>query len=300
AMFQVRSAVFLSVTDTADCGGRNLLKSLTQAALQREELVHVFGFEVSEFEFTAGLKNEDKWRLVFHDAYSDPLNWDESSSFTPLQFTTQDVLARIGQAPNEDSKSVTLVLDSLSWVLLHNPVTLVCQTLQQLFSGLKVKRVVALLHTDLHEQGVVGSVCHLAGTVVMVAPAPKRPSAETDVEPLALATIVQRKESGKVIKKEEYFTVLEDFNLKVLGEPAQLSRRPEGKEEETAQVGILRALRGWPQGQRLTNMFLLFFLSPPPRKSSLLQPQANQGHIFYEPDAADDVDDEDPDDDLDI
>ncbi|XP_064409043.1 elongator complex protein 5 isoform X2 [Latimeria chalumnae] len=270
------------VADTADCGGRNLLKSLTQAALQR---------------------------LVFHDAYSDPLNWDESSSFTPLQFTTQDVLARIGQAPNEDSKSVTLVLDSLSWVLLHNPVTLVCQTLQQLcgrptHTGLKVKRVVALLHTDLHEQGVVGSVCHLAGTVVMVAPAPKRPSAETDVEPLALATIVQRKESGKVIKKEEYFTVLEDFNLKVLGEPAQLSRRPEGKEEETAQVDPTASLTfnlhlSDKERKAKENLSLPFHFSAE-KKSSLLQPQANQGHIFYEPDAADDVDDEDPDDDLDI
>ena len=36
------------------------------------------------------------------------------------------------------------------------------------------------------------------------------------------------------------------------------------------------------------------------RKLSLLQKPAGQAKIFYEPDAADDVDEEDPDDDLDV
>lgn len=47
-------------------------------------------------------------------------------------------------------------------------------------------------------------------------------------------------------------------------------------------------------------LFSFCFLVLLNRKSALLRPGHGSGHIMYEPDANDDIDEEDPDDDLDV
>lgn len=46
--------------------------------------------------------------------------------------------------------------------------------------------------------------------------------------------------------------------------------------------------------------FLVSAPTPACRKTSLLQMPTSHGKIYYEPDVADDIDEEDPDDDLDV
>lgn len=58
--------------------------------------------------------------------------------------------------------------------------------------GGAVRAVIGLLHADMHQRGTVGSVCHLATSLVAVAPGVKRDE--------AVAKITKRSKSGKVLQ----------------------------------------------------------------------------------------------------
>lgn len=58
--------------------------------------------------------------------------------------------------------------------------------------------MIGLLHTDMHQQGTVGSVGHLATSVITVAPGPKADE--------AVAKITKRLKSGKVVQDVGIFT----------------------------------------------------------------------------------------------
>lgn len=53
--------------------------------------------------------------------------------------------------------------------------------------------IVGLLHTDMHQRGIVGSVCHLASSVITVAPGMKGDE--------AVAKTTKRSKSGKVMQE---------------------------------------------------------------------------------------------------
>lgn len=55
-----------------------------------------------------------------------------------------------------------------------------------------MRAIVALLHGDMHQRGTVGSVCHLASSVITVAPGMKGGD--------AVAKITKRSKSGKVVQ----------------------------------------------------------------------------------------------------
>lgn len=68
-----------------------------------------------------------------------------------------------------------------------------CSLSSPVFSlGGAARAVIGLLHTDMHQQGTVGSVGHLATSVITVAPGTKADE--------AVAKITKRLKSGKVIQ----------------------------------------------------------------------------------------------------
>lgn len=94
--------------------------------------------------------------------------------------------------------------------------------------GGAARAVIGLLHTDMHQQGTVGTVGHLATSVITVAPGTKADE--------AVAKITKRLKSGKVLQdvcistmgmfflhhyrmlnvfcsQEEVFSIQEDFTV---------------------------------------------------------------------------------------
>ena len=69
-------------------------------------------------------------RLKFHNAFHDPLGWNENPPFTVHQFITSELDSLL--TSNQHSKPVTLVIDSFSFILRHLSPSAVCKTLQQL------------------------------------------------------------------------------------------------------------------------------------------------------------------------
>lgn len=283
---------FVIIQDTADCNGRQLLKGFVNAALKREEVVHVLGFEVCENEFRAGLDSRCTQKLCFHDGYTDPLGWTECPPFTVNQFIPQEINTCLRQS--EELKEVILVIDSLSWILRHHSSAVVCQRLQELRRGGALRSILALLHSDMHQQGIVGSLCHLATAVILVTPGMSGQH--------TVAKTTRRTKSGRVTREEEYFSVSEDLTVSI---EAQSSRsvdmqvEPEQYETDPA-ANLTFNLRLSEVEREAKEKLSLPFVFSQEKKSALLQPRRGAGRILYEPDANDDFDQEDPDDDLDV
>lgn len=286
------SGGFLIIQDSSNFSGRHLLKSFINAALNREEAVHVLGYDVGVEELRDGLNGSAIGRLHFHNAYTDPLGWTDQSAFTVNKFCSEELAHLFKQTGN--STSTTLVIDSLSWILRHLSPPAVCKTLHQLRKGGAVRAVIGLLHADMHQRGTVGSVCHLASSVIQLTPGVKGDE--------ALAKITKRSKSGKVLQEEVIFSIKDDLTLIVQGKPSQPGLRLTDTEEQEVDptANLTFNLRLSDTEREAKEKLALPFVFSKEKKSALLHTGPGSGRILYEPDANDDYDQEDPDDDLDV
>ncbi|XP_059210916.1 elongator complex protein 5 [Centropristis striata] len=282
----------LIIQDCASYSGRHLLKSFISAALNRDEAVHILGFEVSEEELKDGLEGSHLQRLHFHNAYTDPLGWTGQPAFTVHQFCLDEITRLVKQTSHP--KPVTLVVDSLSWILRHLSTPAVCKTLQQLRKGGAVRAIIGLLHADMHHRGTVGSVCHLATSVVTVASGMKGDE--------AVARITKRSKSGKVMQDEGIFSIKDDLTVIVQSKPSQHgAKKADTEDQETDPTANLTFnLRLSDTEREAKEKLALPFVFSKEKKTALLHSGPGSGRILYEPDANDDYDQEDPDDDLDV
>lgn len=69
-----------------------------------------------------------------------------------------------------------------------------------------MRAIIGLLHADMHQRGTVGSVCHMATSVITVAPGMKGDE--------ALAKITKRSKSGKVMQDVSFLR--DDFCALIL------------------------------------------------------------------------------------
>lgn len=283
---------FILIQDTVKRSARGLLRCLVNAALKRGEDVHVLGFESPETEVCAGLDRSFVQKLHFHKGFPDPLGWTCRASFTVERFTSQHITQLIKDT--QLAKASVLVVDSLSLVLRHHDPLVFCQTLQELRKGGVIKTIISLLHSDLHQQGVVGIVCYLASTLISVAPA--------NNERHSVAKTTRRTKSGKVMQEEEYFSVSEDATLSVQAkarQPGHAQREQDVSEADPTSNLTFNLRLSEEERQAKENVALPFVFSQQ-KKSALLRPTPGSGRIMYEPDVYDDFDEEDPDDDLDL
>ncbi|XP_069819598.1 elongator complex protein 5-like [Dendropsophus ebraccatus] len=206
----------LLLTDGAFLPGRRVLCTFIMAALKRGEHVHIFGFEVPKEEFCAGIPPELSPSLVYHDGFLDPLGWEKSLHLLTLcDLSVRGIQERVG----DRSGTVTLVLDSLSWILARRPLHAVCHMLRELSRG--ETRVVALIHTDLHPPGLLRSLTLLADSIISL----------TDSGGTLTAHLTQRKRSGRVVTQKEPFRVCDDFSLETV-------RKVEREAEDMVQVRV--------------------------------------------------------------
>ncbi|KAM3590310.1 uncharacterized protein V6R79_007379 [Siganus canaliculatus] len=281
----------LVIQDSACYSGRHLLKGFINALLSREESVHVIGFEVSEDELKDGLKGSSIQRLHFHDAHTDPLGWTDNPAFTVHKFSVEELTHLVKQSAH--AKPAILVIDSLSWILRHLSPTDVCKTLQQLRKGGAVRATIGLLHADMHQRGTVGSVCHLATSVITVAPGIKGDE--------AVAKTTRRSKSGKVMQDEEIFIIKPDLTVVVQTSPKLGPKQTDTEEQEMDPAANLTFnLRLSDREREAKEKLALPFVFSKEKKTALLHSGTGSGRILYEPDANDDYDQEDPDDDLDV
>ncbi|XP_076792585.1 elongator complex protein 5 isoform X2 [Arvicanthis niloticus] len=253
--------------DSVEWEGRSLLKALIKKSALRGEQIHVLGCEVSEEEFREGFASDVNSRLVYHDLFRDPLNWSKPGEAVP----EGPLKALRSMCKRTDGVSVTIALDSLSWLLWHIPCVTLCQALHALSqrsvdpgdnSPIAQVRVLGLLHEELHGPGPMGALSTLAHTEVTLSGKMDQTS----------ASIFCRRPQQRATYQVDPTTHL-TFNLHL------------SKKEKEARDSLT-----------------LPFQFSSEKQQALLHPVPGQttGRIFYELDAFDDVDQEDPDDDLDV
>ncbi|XP_026642606.1 elongator complex protein 5-like [Microtus ochrogaster] len=224
-----------------------------------------------EEEFREGFGSDVNSRLVYHDLFKDPLNWSKTGEAVPEgPLGTLRALYRTGPGP------VTIALDSLSWLLLHLPCVTLCQTLHALSQPsvcpgadplVEQVRVLGLLHEDLHGPGPIGALSTLAHTETW------------------------------------WFSILPDFSLDLHERLPLHSKLPSSHTTQVDPTTHLTFNLHLSEKEReARDSLTLPFQFSSEKQQALLRsgPGQKTSHIFYEPDAFDDVDQEDPDDDLDI
>lgn len=283
--------------DSAEWEGRSLLKALLKKSALRGEQIHVLGCEVSEEEFREGFGSDVNSRLVYHDLFKDPLNWSKTGEAVPEgPLGTLRALCRTGPGP------VTIALDSLSWLLLHLPCVTLCQTLHALsqpsvFPGadplVEQVRILGLLHEDLHGPGPIGALSTLAHTEVTLSGKMDQTS----------ASILCRRPQQRATYQTWWFSILPDFSLDLRERLPLHSKLPSSHTTQVDPTTHLTFNLHLSEKEReARDSLTLPFQFSSEKQQALLRsgPGQKTSHIFYEPDAFDDVDQEDPDDDLDI
>ncbi|ELK03792.1 elongator complex protein 5 isoform X1 [Pteropus alecto] len=289
----------LLLRDSVQWEGRSLLKALIKKSVLCGEQVHILGCEVSEEEFREGFDASINSQLVYYDLYRDPLNWSKTGEAFP-----EGPLGVLrAMCRKTDPRPVTVALDSLSWLLLHLPCTTLCQTLHALNRQdsspgdsfpVEQVRVLGLLHEELHGPGPVGALSSLAQTEVTLSGTAGQASAH----------ILYRRPQQHPTHKTQWFSILPDFSLDLQGGPP-LASQPH-PHPHTLQVDptthLTFNLHLSKKEKEAKDSLTLPFQFSSEKQQALLCPGLGQAtsYIFYEPDVYDDLDQEDPDDDLDI
>lgn len=289
----------LLLRDSVQWEGRSLLKALIKKSVLCGEQVHILGCEVSEEEFREGFDASINSQLVYHDLYRDPLNWSKTGE----AFPGGPLGVLRAMCRKTDPRPVTVALDSLSWLLLHLPCTTLCQTLHALNRQdsspgdsfpVEQVRVLGLLHEELHGPGPVGALSSLAQTEVTLSGTAGQASAH----------ILYRRPQQHPTHKTQWFSILPDFSLDLQGGPP-LASQPH-PHPHTLQVDptthLTFNLHLSKKEKEAKDSLTLPFQFSSEKQQALLCPGLGQAtsYIFYEPDVYDDLDQEDPDDDLDI
>ncbi|XP_007950547.1 elongator complex protein 5 [Orycteropus afer afer] len=285
--------------DSVEWEGRSLLKALIKKSALCGKQVYILGCEVSEEEFREGFDSDINSRLVYHDFFRDPLNWSKTEEALPGgPLASLRALCR-----RTHSDPVTIALDSLSWLLLHLPCTTVCQTLRALShrdshpdGSTPVERVhvLGLLHEDLHGPGPLGALSSLAQIEVTL----------SGMLGQLLAHILYRRPRQRPTHQTQWFSILPDFSLNLQGIPPRESQPH--PDSPTTQVDptthLTFNLRLSKKEKEAKDSLTLPFQFSSEKQQALLRPGPGQAtsRIFYEPDVYDDLDQEDPDDDLDV
>lgn len=282
---------FLLIQDSGNYSGRRLLKSFINAALHRDEDVHVLLFETSEEELKEGFEKVQMQKLHIHNSYEDPLGWSNKAAFTVQHFSLKDLTQVLKTTSHQ--KAPIVVIDSLSWILRHVCATTVCSTLHQLKKGETVRAIIGLVHADMHPKGTVGSLCHLATSHITVTAG--------NMGDNCLVKITKRAKSGKVLQDEHTISVGDDLTVMLQKSSSTTSQQLVQEEHEMDPTANLTFnLRLSDKEREAKDKLALPFTFSKEKKKAILHSNPNLGRILYEPDANDDFDQEDPDDDLDV
>lgn len=283
---------FVLIEDTVLQSGRPLLICMIQSLCQRVEKVHIICFERSP-ELLRGLfQAELSQRLVFHDGSADPLGWENPEN---LNIDT-DLVQYLNSKPGHvASNNVAIVIDSLSPMLLHRSAPYTCKTIARLMKekiqAAEVEQIVCLLHGDLHDNQSLFLIEHLATSEVKVTPA-------KHLQFHMACNTVHKRLSGKVIKTAEHFNLDEAYGIQDVTEVKAVDTKKttiETKQPDPA-ANLTFNLTLTDKEKDARSQVKLPYTYDLNRQDDTV----GEGKIFYQPDEADDFDEEDPDDDLDI
>ncbi|XP_066992556.1 elongator complex protein 5 isoform X2 [Anabrus simplex] len=265
------------IEDSLSYSGSNLWKAfIQQMSISGKHVIHVLYFE-NPIETILNCESSD---LLLHDCFSDPRGWiNGGNEDCSLLETVKRVVGR-------NDGDIIVAIDSLSPLLFSYGFAQCYRDLHTLVSR-------PLFPDFLPErESSVLRLQHLASTYIQVEP-PLRGSLGYPV-----VRITHKKPGGKVIRKIEQFyfdgeghvTSSDVQHLPDIPVPAVVDSVNSMDELTTFKLGLHE------EEIRARSQLVLPYLKCGEKAGG----EGGGGQVFYQPDAADDWDEEDPDDDLDV
>ncbi|KAK3104437.1 hypothetical protein FSP39_002012 [Pinctada imbricata] len=282
------------IRDSVEDPGRALCAAFLVGLASRVDKVHLLQFDLKSRDLIQVVKKLGIENVEFHRGSGLSDEWIQSS----LNIDTDLVKYLKGTGCLHGNQTVAIVIDSISNHILHRPTPYTCQTIHSLANkknfDCDVKQVVCLLHGDLHDNQQLSLLEHTSTSVVRLT------SPVSSHHNFSCSTL-HKKATGKVIRITEEFTISEHFTVSNIQEVKKSTPKLSVMDEDnsvdpTANLTFNLSLTDKEKEAR-SNVVL------PYTKQQEIDSQGNspgEGKIFYQPDEADDFDEEDPDDDLDI
>ncbi|XP_050047333.1 elongator complex protein 5 isoform X1 [Dermacentor andersoni] len=258
------------INDTLEQRARLLLDSLTNTCANRGHIVHILGYDREEGTIRKCFPPSTLDRIAIHDTFRSPDKCSPSMWVERL---------------SKEKEPFTLVIDSLSTALIYHPFDDVYMGLLCLLRRIKsLQMIVALLHTDVHEEHEVDKLCHLAATTLT-------PYAHDSVGTLG-CKIVHKKPSGRVVRDDEEFVLKPDLSITDIKKVAQKQDAKPFVQQPDPTANLTFNLRLSEEEKAAKDNLVLPYIKKPSSSTG-------KGEITYVMEREDDFDEEDdPDDDL--
>lgn len=270
--------------DSVESNGTTLFLTVVKTFIKSSSRVtHVFAWERRTIRQLQILAKEDPDKICLHNCLSDFYGWINADQ------RETGFLKFIEKSSPDGKKGINVVVDSLSNPLFTLGFRSCVEELQKLIQssakgGPKIHQLLCMAYSDLLPCGSssLSYLKHLANTVVELKG--------------HVARITHCKPGGHVERKEERYTLLPEGLISV--QPFRTSSTHDvsydsGKVPLPQDVASFRVSLSEKEKEDRNRLVLPYMLSPE-------KPEEGGGKVFYQPDAVDDWDDEDPDDDLDV
>ncbi|XP_071839664.1 elongator complex protein 5-like isoform X2 [Apostichopus japonicus] len=289
-----------SSSDSLNHSGKQLLFALANHVLDRVDEIHVIISEVEPDEVKKFFEPEAFSKVVVHDYWTNPLGWNVSEDDTLRVNSDEDLFSGVWSTPRASSSSkIAVVVDVISSFLPYQTDSVISTSIWSLLHATKgipeiqSVCVLGLIHADLHTEKTLNALRHLANIQIRLLPI--RPTSSASDEAGGNFEITVNKKSGKVKRQKESYTVNDRSIVCSVLQVGQQALTPfeEVQPDPTANLTFNLTLK---DSERKAKENVVLPYTSRQDKSS----DGGQSQIFYEPDEADDFDEEDPDDDLDI
>ncbi|XP_028394051.1 elongator complex protein 5-like [Dendronephthya gigantea] len=298
---------FILVHDSINHRGNCILNYITQGLLKRLDIIILF-------QLDRHLLNFNDNRLYVYDGYMDPLKWITGRSGTTgisesisKPFFLKNIVSkhiqndeRFTSLLSDKLNKVGIIIYSLTNVIAHQDVNALCRDLFEVINfhtkTFEVSQTVALVHSDVHDENTLFPLNYIASTIIEL-------KNHVDKKDCAghFVTITHCKNSGKLHRKREAYQIDSECHVNVIPiedndtgqEPAALSEIVDISSNLTFKLSLTEE-----QKQARAQLQLPYLLDDRTKKTQLDLGKKSQ--IFYQADEVDDLDEEDPDDDLNI
>lgn len=267
-VYGIEKSSLLLIEDCAFHSGFSILKCILKSRLRTGKRVHLFCYENSPEEYLNDM-SEYSSKLKIHNGHIDPLHWDNLSGESDL--CNYELCKDINNLNNNEP--VTVLIDSLSYVLLHNIVKTIYKSLDLLkrkATSFPIEQVVCL-HADVHSEETVELFENLATTILKLS------------NSLPFACLSIHKKSNKIIKEFEEYNVNDACDIYCI-KKTEVKEIPQ-KIDPTVNLTFNLHLK---ENEKIVRENLVL---------PYTEVKETGGCIFFQPE---DEDFEDPDDDLDI
>lgn len=277
-----------SLADEMDCDSSSMFLSLLKSYIQASERpTHVLCWQRKTMKYLETLQSQVPSKLHLHNCLADLNGWIDPGQEKSHLFSI------INETLSEGTREINIIIDSLSNPLFTIGFGSCIEDLQKIvnvgaINGLKIHQLLCFVNSNLVPCGPASLLYlkHVASTVVELK--------------YQVARITHRKPGGHVERKEEKYTVLAEgeisiqpFRASAFTELRHVDEKPSTLPQDVASFRV--GLSDKEKEDRSKLVLPYMRTSDKPQEI-----EEGGGKVFYQPDAVDDWDDEDPDDDLDI